>query len=155
DLSIREAIRLQQDCGLEVVTDGEFRRGSYWGRFVERLTGLRIRPALYKFRDDSGREVEFTAPHVVGKIARTQALALDEFIFLHGATTATPKITMPAPSTMHFYRSSAYAEPGIYGDAQAFFADLAKAYRGEIAALAAAGCRYIQLDEVAIAMLCD
>ncbi len=53
-------------CGLEVVTDGEFRRGSYWGRFVERTEGLEVRAALLKFRDDHGHEVDFTAPYAVG-----------------------------------------------------------------------------------------
>ena len=84
-----------------------------------------------------------------------QALAADEFAFLRGVTKAMPKITMPAPSTMHFYRCTDFADPAIYADARAFFADLAKVYREEIAELAAAGCRYIQLDEVAVAMLCD
>ena len=62
---------------------------------------------------------------------------------------------MPAPSTMHFYRCTDFADPKVYADAETFFADLAKIYRQEIADLAKAGCRYIQLDEVAIAMLCD
>jgi 5-methyltetrahydropteroyltriglutamate--homocysteine methyltransferase len=62
---------------------------------------------------------------------------------------------MPAPSTMHFYRCTDFADAKAYSDAEAFFADLASIYRQEIADLAKAGCRYIQLDEVAIAMLCD
>ena len=155
DTSIRDVVGLQQDTGLEVVTDGEFRRSSYWGHFVQNLDGFVIRPAAFRFRDDHGHEVEFTAPHVAGKIRRTRPLALDEFAFLRDATRVTPKITMPAPSTMHFYRCGDYADPGIYGDVEAFFADLGKAYRQEIAALAEAGCTYVQLDEVALAMLCD
>ena len=67
---------------------------------------------------------------------------------------ATRKITMPAPSTMHFYRFTRLG-PGPYGDPQDFFADLGKVYQEEIAELAAAGCRYVQIDEVAVAMLCD
>src|SRR5262245_10634730 len=63
DECIRDAVRMQEEIGLAVVTDGEFRRGSYWGRFVERTAGLAIRPALLKFRDDHGEEVEFTAPY--------------------------------------------------------------------------------------------
>ncbi|HYS49018.1 MAG TPA: 5-methyltetrahydropteroyltriglutamate--homocysteine S-methyltransferase [Xanthobacteraceae bacterium] len=155
DAAIRDVVRLQEDTGLEVVTDGEFRRGSYWGRFVERLDGLAIRTAAFKFRDSAGQELDFTAPHVVAKVKRARPLALDEFEFLMSVARATPKVTLPAPSTMHFYRCTDYAEPGIYADAEAFFADLAAVYRAEIAALAGAGCRYVQLDEVAIAMLCD
>jgi 5-methyltetrahydropteroyltriglutamate--homocysteine methyltransferase len=62
---------------------------------------------------------------------------------------------MPAPSTMHFYRCTDFADPAVYADARHFFADLTAIYRAEIADLGAAGCRYIQLDEVAVAMLCD
>jgi 5-methyltetrahydropteroyltriglutamate--homocysteine methyltransferase len=156
DDAIRAAVRLQEEAGLEVVTDGEFRRSSYWGRFVERCSGFAIRPALFKFRDDHGHEAEFTATYATAKLQRTQPLAADEFAFLRTATKATtPKITMPAPSTMHFYRCSDFAAPAAYADARTFFADLARIYREEIAELARAGCRYIQLDEVALAMLCD
>jgi 5-methyltetrahydropteroyltriglutamate--homocysteine methyltransferase len=155
DRSIREAVAMQRAVGLEVVTDGEFRRGSYWGRFVERIQGFEIRPASFKFRNDAGHEVAFTAPYAVGPIRRAQPLALDEFAFLREATRATAKITLPAPSTMHFYRCGDFAAREAYQDPDAFFADLALAFRAEIAALGAAGCRYVQLDEVAVALLCD
>jgi len=155
DRCIREAVATQQAVGLQVMTDGEFRRGSYWGRFVERIDGFQIRPAAFKFRDDHGHEVEFTAPYATGKIRREQPLALDEFLFLRDVTPLTAKITLPAPSTMHFYRCSDFAAPGTYRDAGTFFADLTAAFREEIGALAAAGCRYVQLDEVAVALLCD
>ncbi|MGH8675744.1 MAG: hypothetical protein ACREVG_15715 [Burkholderiales bacterium] len=65
------------------------------------------------------------------------------------------EVTMPAPSTMHFYRFTQWGEPGVYADARAFFADLGKVYQAEIVDLARAGCRYVQLDEVALAVLCD
>jgi 5-methyltetrahydropteroyltriglutamate--homocysteine methyltransferase len=155
DRCIRDAVAMQEAVGLEVVTDGEFRRGSYWGRFVERMHGFVIKPALFKFRDDAGHEVAFTAPYAVEKIRRAQPLALDEFVFLREATGVTAKITLPAPSTMHFYRCGEFAGPQAYQDVDAFFADLAAAFRAEIAALAEAGCRYVQLDEVAVALLCD
>ncbi|MBM3557852.1 MAG: 5-methyltetrahydropteroyltriglutamate--homocysteine S-methyltransferase [Alphaproteobacteria bacterium] len=155
DQAIREAIRMQDRAGLPVVTDGEFRRGSYWGRFVERCGGLAVRPARFAFRDDHGHATDFTAPHVVGQVARTQPLALDEFLFLSCATKLTAKLTLPAPSTFHFWRGSQYAEAGTYADPEAFFADLAAIYRAEITDLQAAGCRYLQLDEVALAQLCD
>lgn len=152
---IRDTVRLQEEAGLKVVTDGEFRRGSYWGRFVERIDGFAIKPAVFKFRDDHGHEVEFTAPYATGKIARTQPLALDEFSFLKSVTAVTAKITIPAPSTMHFYRCSDYADRAAYADVDTFFADLTRIFRDEIAGLAAAGCKYVQLDEVAVALLCD
>jgi 5-methyltetrahydropteroyltriglutamate--homocysteine methyltransferase len=155
DDAIRDAVRLQEEVGLGVVTDGEFRRGSYWGRFVERTDGFDIRGAQFRFRNDQGHEVEFTAPYAKGKIRRTQPLALDEFTFLRDVTSLTPKITLPAPSTMHFYRCTDFADGSVYPDLESFAADLAAVFAQEIADLVAAGCRYIQLDEVAIALLCD
>jgi 5-methyltetrahydropteroyltriglutamate--homocysteine methyltransferase len=155
DACIRNAVAMQEQVGLQVVTDGEFRRGSYWGRFVERTEGFEIKPASFKFRDDSGHEAGFTGAYANAKIKRRQPLAVDEFIFLNGVTKATAKITLPAPSTMHFFRFDDFADRAVYGDPEAFFADLALVYREEIAALAGAGCKYIQLDEVALAMLCD
>jgi 5-methyltetrahydropteroyltriglutamate--homocysteine methyltransferase len=155
DRCVRDAVRMQEKIGLEVVTDGEFRRGSYWGRFVERTEGLEVRPALLKFRDDHGHEVDFTAPYATAILRRTHPLALDEFVFLRGVTAVTAKITLPAPSTMHFLRFSDFADRGAYTDADRFFADLAGVFRQEIADLARAGCRYLQIDEIAIALLCD
>ena len=153
--AIRDVVRLQEEVGLEVVTDGEFRRSSYWGRFVERCRGFAIKPAQFRFRDDQGEEVDFTATYAAAKLTRDQPLATDEFAFLRAVTEVTPKITMPAPSTMHFYRCGDFADRDVYADAASFFADLAWIYRAEIADLVKAGCRYIQLDEVAAAMLCD
>ena len=155
DDSIRAAVALQEAVGVKVVTDGEFRRASYWGRFVERTAGFEIREAAYKFRDEHGHEMSFTTPYAAGKLRRVRDLAVDEFDFLRGVAKATPKITLPAPSTMHFYAGRHFADPKIYADAATFFADLTAIYRQEIAALIKAGCRYVQLDEVAIAMLCD
>src|SRR5436190_23152584 len=97
DDCIRAAVRMQEEIGFEVVTDGEFRRGSYWGRFVERTAGFVIRPALFKFRNESGGEVEFTAPYATARMRRTRPIALDEINFLQATTAATAKITLPAP----------------------------------------------------------
>jgi 5-methyltetrahydropteroyltriglutamate--homocysteine methyltransferase len=155
DRCIRDVVALQEAAGLKVVTDGEFRRGSYWGRFVERIEGFTIKPAELKFRDDHGHEVEFTGTYATATLRRVKPLALDEFLFLRDVTKATPKITLPAPSTMHFYRSSDFADRAAYPTVENFFADLTRIFHQEVAALAAAGCRYIQLDEVAIALLCD
>jgi 5-methyltetrahydropteroyltriglutamate--homocysteine methyltransferase len=155
DRAIRDAVRMQEEIGFAVVTDGEFRRGSYWGRLVERTEGLAVREALLKFRDDDGRELDFTAPYATARLRRTQPLALDEFCFLRDIAAATPKITLPAPSTMHFLRFADFAAPQAYADVETFFADLAAVFAQEIAELAAAGCRYLQIDEIAVALLCD
>ena len=155
DQCVRDAVRMQEDIGLEVVTDGELRRGSYWGRFVERTDGLEVRPALLRFRNDEGNEVDFTAPYASAAIRRRQPIALDELTFLQDVTRVTPKLTLPAPSTMHFIRFADFADRDVYPDADRFFADLVAVFQQEIADLVEAGCRYLQLDEIAVAILCD
>ena len=152
---IRDVVRLQEEVGLAVVNDGEFRRGSYWSRFVEGVEGFVIKPAVFKFRDDTGHEVAFTAPYAAGKLRRVRPLALDEYDFVNRSTTATVKITLPSPSTMHFYRCSDFGVSDLYGNVDAFFADLGQVFRQEVTDLVEAGCCYIQFDEVAIALLCD
>ena len=155
DDAIRDVVKLQEDCGLGVVTDGEFRRISYWEKFVRLTAGLVVKEAVFRFHDDHGHEADFTAPYAEGRVSRRSPITLDEFDFVKGLTAAVPKITMPAPSTMHLYRFSDYAAPGLYRDPAEFFAELGRVYQEEIAGLAAAGAQYVQLDEVALAMLCD
>jgi 5-methyltetrahydropteroyltriglutamate--homocysteine methyltransferase len=92
---------------------------------------------------------------VSGKVRRRQPIAVDEVAFVRGVTDRVVKVTLPSPSTMHFWRGREWADPGVYENAEAFFADLGKVYRDEIWGLAKAGAQYVQLDEVAIAMLCD
>ena len=147
DEAIREVVRLQRGCGLEVITDGEFRRVSYWEKFVRLTKGLEVRDAMFTFHDDAGHESKFTAPYVDGMVSRAQPITLDEWGF------GNTKITMPAPSSMHFWRFTDWGRG--YDSAEAFFKDLGKVYEAEIADLARAGCKYVQLDEVAIAILCD
>ncbi len=147
DEAIREVVALQQDCGLGVLTDGEFRRVSYWEKFVRLTKGLEVKDAMLTFHDAEGRESKFTAPYVSGKVSRAEPITLDELGF------GNTKITMPAPSTMHFYRFTDWGS--AYDSAEAFFRDLGKVYQAEIADLAKAGCGYVQLDEVAVAILCD
>jgi 5-methyltetrahydropteroyltriglutamate--homocysteine methyltransferase len=153
--AIRDVIKLQEEIGLSVVTDGEFRRGSYWSSFVEGTEGLGVADARFQFHDEEGRDLAFTAPFVTGEVARRKPIALEEFHFLFQHTRAIAKVTLPAPSTMHFWRGSGFAAPGVYSRPRDFFRDIGEVYRAEIADLAAAGCRYVQLDEVALAMLCD
>ena len=155
DEAIRDVVKLQEESGLGVVTDGEFRRISYWEKFVRLTAGLVVKEAVFKFHDDHGHETDFTAPYAEGRVSRREPITLDEFTFVKGLTGAVPKITMPAPSTMHLYRYSDYATPGLYRDPEEFFAELGRIYQREIADLATAGAQYVQLDEVALAMLCD
>ena len=153
--AIRDVVRLQEEAGLKVVTDGEFRRSSYWGRFVERCSGFVIKPAEFKFRDDHGHEVDFTATYATAKLA-AQPAARHRRVRLPGPVTkVTPKITMPRPPPCTSTAAATSPTARRTPTPSTFFADLARIYREEIADLAKAGCRYIQLDEVAVAMLCD
>lgn len=159
DDAIQQTVAMQENAGLQAVTDGEFRRGSYWGRFVEGLKGFTIKPASFKFRDGKGSMLDFTAPYAAGKIVREEPLALDEYKFMRrtvdGKPDLLPKITVPAPSTLHYYRFDDFGDRNVYPDEDEFFADVGRVFREEIAALTKAGCRYIQFDEVAVAMLGD
>src|SRR5258706_1458418 len=146
DEAIRDVVRLQRDCGMQVITDGEFRRVSYWEKFVRLTRGLEVREAMLTFHDAGGHESKFTAPFVSGKVSRGEPITLDELGF------GNTKITMPAPSTLHFYRFTDWGS--AYDQAGGFFKDLGKVYQAEIADLAKAGGKYVQLDEVAGAGLC-
>jgi 5-methyltetrahydropteroyltriglutamate--homocysteine methyltransferase len=155
DACIRDAVRMQEEIGLSVVTDGEFRRASYWARFVERVEGFGLRTSMLPFKDDQGHQIEFVSPYARGKLRRTGPLAVDEFRFLQNVAKVAPKITLPSPSTMHFYGTTDYGAPAGYADIEDFFADLARVYAEEIAELGKAGCEYVQIDEVAVALLVD
>jgi 5-methyltetrahydropteroyltriglutamate--homocysteine methyltransferase len=155
DEAIRDVVALQESVGLRSVTDGEFRRASYWAHFVEAVDGLEVRDALFDFKDESGERMAFTAPHVSSHVKRLRSISADELRFLANVTRETPKITMPSPSTMTFWRGPQGIDPGVYESLDEFLADLARIYREEIAELARLGATYLQLDEVALAMLCD
>lgn len=155
DEAIRSVVKLQEDAGLKSITDGEFRRNSYWYTFVERVEGLEVKEALFTFHDDHGHAQSFTAPHVGGKITRSRSIAGDEFDFLAASTSQTPKITLPSPPSMHLWRKNEGVNRSVYKADAEMYEDLSAVYREEIAALAMDGCTYVQLDDVPLAMLCD
>jgi len=155
DKAIKEVITLQEDVGMQAITDGEFRRASYWSSFVERVEGLEVDDARFTFHDGDGHEQKFTAPFVTGKVSRSTSIAGDEFDFVKANTKNTPKTTIVSPPTMHMFRLDKSIKPGVYDSRIEYFSDLALVYREEINALADAGCIYIQLDDVPIPMLSD
>ena len=117
----------------------------------------RSAPRSFTFRDDHGHEVEFTAPYATARL-QTHAAARARRIRVPARRrpTSTPKITLPAPSTMHFYRCADFADrQRLSGRRELLRRPGSRCSAQEIAELAAAGCRYLQLDEVAIALLCD
>lgn len=155
DQCIREAVKLQEGVGLQSVTDGEFRRASYWSHFVDAVEGLTVKPARFRFQDAEGDEEEFLAPHVSGRIVWSRSISGGELDFLASATQRTAKITLPSPSTMHFWRGSQGLDAAAYPEPGSFYSDLAELYRRELADLSQRGARYVQLDEVPLCMLCD
>lgn len=155
DRAIRDVVKLQEEVGLRSITDGEFRRASYWAHFVEAVDGLTVKTAVHKFRDEQGDGQTFLAPHVDGKVKYNGSISGAEFDFLKSVTSQTPKLTLPSPPTMHFWCGRHAIDPRAYQDVEVFFEDLAQVYRTEIADLVTRCVRYLQIDEVPLAMLCD
>ena len=152
---IRDAVAMQEEIGFEAVTDGEFRRTTYISHFVDSVEGLEFAPSSFRFYEDDGAAHEFVAPRAVGRLERVKANSGEEFDFLRTVTGKTVKSTLPSPATMHFLGGAEDPPPDVYPDREALFEDLARAYREDIADLAARGARYVQIDDVPFAMLCD
>jgi len=158
DAAISEAIAMQERVGLEAITDGELRRNNWRDRFFERVDGFSGHKvqSSFVFTDYSGEQRRgMPVPVVVGKLKRRTSLTADDFAFLNERTRRTAKATIPAPSANHFFSGDASLKGSPYTDRKAFFADVTAIYRDEIADLARLGCRYLQIDEVPIAVLCD
>lgn len=155
DAAIRDVVTLQQDIGLAVVTDGEFRRGGWSRGFLSAVSGLDFQPSRLVFRNDDGVSTAAPAPVATGKLRRLHPIVADDFRFLASVATATPKVTMPTPSHLHFGHFRAAATIDAYPDIAEYWADLVSIYRAEIADLAASGCRFLQLDEVPLTLCCD
>jgi 5-methyltetrahydropteroyltriglutamate--homocysteine methyltransferase len=155
DRCIRDAIKMQEEVGLQSITDGEFRRGSWFFGFVQAVDGLTTKDSSFDFHDASGDRAAFQSAYVNGKLKRSRGITTEEYAFVRASTRQTPKVTMPTPSLVHFFRLDGAVDRCVYPDMDEFWSDLISVYREEIAALAALGCRCVQLDEVPIAMLCD
>jgi 5-methyltetrahydropteroyltriglutamate--homocysteine methyltransferase len=153
--AIRGAVRTQEDAGLQSITDGEFGRNSWFGFFFERMEGFRLEPAAFKFRDGEGGTYEWPTCYACERMRRHAPIAVEEQRRLAGLTKRTPKMTLPSPSAFHFFRFNAPADRALYPDDAQYWDELVAVYREEIAALGEAGCSYLQLDEVPLAMLCD
>jgi 5-methyltetrahydropteroyltriglutamate--homocysteine methyltransferase len=159
DECIREVVRLQEEVGLHAVSDGEFRRHSWRSSFDGTVSGLVHRPAQAEVNlrghVDMGSFKMDAAPFTDAKIRRTRGIVTEEFAFLRSITKETPKIALPAPSFLHFFRGENAIDGRTYPALADYFADIATMYIEEVHALEALGARYIQFDEVAIAMLSD
>jgi 5-methyltetrahydropteroyltriglutamate--homocysteine methyltransferase len=159
DRFIAEAIRWQESLGLQVVTDGEFRRESWRLGFVSKVEGFTRADAVGDVdlqRDDAGNVARIgAAPLAARKVRRTGPIVADEVAFSLRHAKTTVKATMPAPSYLHYPRGRACVDPAVYPDLEEFFADVVDVYVQELKALDAVGGRYLQIDEVAQPLLCD
>ncbi|MGE0852217.1 MAG: 5-methyltetrahydropteroyltriglutamate--homocysteine S-methyltransferase, partial [Hyphomicrobiaceae bacterium] len=156
EAEIARVIARQEDIGLGVVTDGELARSSWFGFFFEGLDGFRLEPSHFTFKDADGCAFEWATCVAKARIRRHAPIVLPEFERANPhVRRAVVKATMPAPSAFHFFRLGGSVETSAYADITAYFDDLVAIYLAELAELAQAGCRYVQLDEVPIAMLCD
>ncbi|HTZ80455.1 MAG TPA: 5-methyltetrahydropteroyltriglutamate--homocysteine S-methyltransferase [Stellaceae bacterium] len=159
DQSIRDVVRLQEQTGLKSVTDGEFRRASWHMDFLYQIGGVtKVQDNLkVQFRNEKG-VIEFTpaALRIVDKLKLAKPIFGEDFAFLKSAAKgATPKLTIPSPSMMHYRGGRAAIDEKIYPEMGAFWADLGRVYAEEIAALAKLGCTYLQLDDTSLAYLND
>ncbi|HXK05430.1 MAG TPA: 5-methyltetrahydropteroyltriglutamate--homocysteine S-methyltransferase [Verrucomicrobiae bacterium] len=155
DAAIERVIARQAEIGLRSATDGEFRRAMWHFDFLERLDGVESFRAAHGIAFHGGIETQPKGLRVAGKIGFSGHPMLEHFRFLRDRTKAVPKMTIPSPSVLHFRGGRAAIGHDVYPDMEEFYRDLALAYRGAVQAFADAGCRYLQLDEVNLAYLCD
>ena len=157
DRLIREVVKLQEDLGLQSITDGEFRRDWWHIDFIAGFDGIDLQREGDSYHGVQFKGVEAKPPtmFVTGKLRRTKPSMLAHFQFLKSVVKkGTPKFTMPSPAMLHA-RGDRDSIRKIYPNAENFWADLTQCYREEIADLYKAGCRYLQIDDTTIAMFGD
>jgi 5-methyltetrahydropteroyltriglutamate--homocysteine methyltransferase len=158
DKCIREAVAMQEAAGLQSVTDGEFRRAFWHVDFLAGFEGIVATQGQYalKFHGEGGAQSETRSMMVVnGKVRRNKPVAVEHFGFLRENTKRTAKLCIPAPTYLHMRGGRKVVDAAAYPDVEEFWADIARAYREEIRDLVAAGCTYLQIDDVSFACLCD
>jgi 5-methyltetrahydropteroyltriglutamate--homocysteine methyltransferase len=152
DDCIRQAVARQESIGLQAVTDGELRRDYWHLDFTGQLDGVTLKaPVGMTFHAE---DVPPMAT-ITGKLGCSKPIFVEHFKFLASATRATPKLTIPAPAALHFRGGRNAVSREVYPELGPFWSDAAAAYRKAIAQIAAAGCTYLQLDDVSFAYLCD
>jgi 5-methyltetrahydropteroyltriglutamate--homocysteine methyltransferase len=158
DDAVREVIAMQEDLGLQGITDGEYRRASWHMDFIYQIGGITKAQDILKvqFHNEQG-DIEFTpaALRVTGKLRLDHCIFADDFTFLRSTTSRTPKLTMPSPSMVHYRGGRAAIDPNVYPDLEEFWQDLEQAYADQIEALGKLGCTYLQLDDTSLAYLND
>ena len=154
DREIEKVIKKQEDVGLKLATDGEFRRSWWQFDFYKGLDGVELY-ATGKGITFAGVETKAESVRVVGKVDFSTHPHLEHFRFLKDHTKVAQKMTIPAPSTLHFRQGRQSIDRQIYPDIEGYFHDVGLAYQKAIRAFYDAGCRYLQLDDTAWSMICD
>src|SRR3954449_4592612 len=159
DEAIRDVVRKQEQVGLRSATDGEFRRASWHMDFIYQLGGVtRAQESMkVQFHNAEGT-LEFTpaALHVDAPIALQEPIFARDFEFLKSCVaSATPKLTIPSPSMVHYRGGRAAIDEDVYPDMDRFWNDLTNAYAAEVRALGDLGCTYLQFDDTSLAYLND
>jgi 5-methyltetrahydropteroyltriglutamate--homocysteine methyltransferase len=154
DREIARIVRKQEEIGLQSITDGEFRRSWWHLDFLWGLDGVE-RYAMDRGMAFAGMQTRAEGARVVGTLGFSNHPMIEHFRFIKARTSHTPKMTIPAPSALYGRVGRDAISPTAYPTLNQFFIDLGAAYRKAVRAFADAGCRYLQLDEVFIAMLCD
>jgi 5-methyltetrahydropteroyltriglutamate--homocysteine methyltransferase len=154
DREVERAIRKQEEIGLRLATDGEFRREWWQFDFFRGLDGVTQYTADHGIQFH-GVTTKAHALKIDSKVGFSGHPMLEHFKFLKAHTRVMPKMTIPAPSTLHFRQGRVAISKEVYPELDSFFADVALAYRKAIRAFYDAGCRYLQLDDTAWAMACD
>ncbi len=157
--AIRDVVKLQEEAGLQVITDGEFRRGTYSDSFTTAgISGVQV-----EMTEDLGFAVSAThghrmarrIPKVVSKLAWKGPQNAADFRFVKSLTSRTPKVTLPGPAYIHYRAGRANISRDAYPDLDGFWADLIAAYHQELRSLRDAGCTYLQIDETSLVKLGD
>jgi 5-methyltetrahydropteroyltriglutamate--homocysteine methyltransferase len=155
DAEIEKVIAKQAEIGMRSATDGEFRRAMWHFDFLERLDGVESFRADHGIAFLGGIETQPKGLRATGQVGFSGHPMLEHFRFVRSHTRSTPKMTIPSPSVLHFRGGRRAISRDVYPDMEQFYDDLAEAYRGAVRAFAEEGCRYLQLDEVNLAYLCD
>jgi 5-methyltetrahydropteroyltriglutamate--homocysteine methyltransferase len=159
DTAIADVVKMQEDVGLQSATDGEFRRRFWHMDFIYQLGGIHPGEETLRihFRDEQG-EMDAETPVLVidEKITLPRPIFGDDFTALASMTTrATPKLTIPSPSMVHYRGGPAALDPEVYPDMDQFWHDLSAAYAQQVAAMGELGCTYLQFDDTSLAYLND
>ncbi|WP_280152202.1 5-methyltetrahydropteroyltriglutamate--homocysteine S-methyltransferase [Piscinibacter sp. XHJ-5] len=158
DRAIAEVVKMQQDVGLQSITDGEFRRTYFHIDFLQQLGGVQTEEPVTIRKPDGSEELAPPVMRVTGKVRHVKDIQRADFEYLKGQVAAgrTPKVTIPSPTMLHFRGGRAGISREAYPELEpAFYDDVAKAYGEELQSLYDAGCRYVQLDDTNMAYLCD